>query len=333
MIKLDNKLYENTAFDGDESGEYVKDTPEQPKGNVMTGMFLPAILMSEAGGMQRSVVHYVIPNHRDALQLVQIGVQTTVPGYNIGPAVRDHHQIHLVLSGKGDITINRQRFTVGEGQLFYTPEGSMWYYESDEEMPWQYMWIGFCGEWGKRLLDGVGINHRNLVADIDDLFTVRSLSGQLAEMMKEDVSYIHMMPYFWSIIQELMKVKGYTPHLKKRPENRKEKRYDARIVEIVRRIEKDYMSHIIVHELAQELSVSRAWLSRCFKDVTGKTIKEYITDLRISHAKDLLTQTSFPIAEIAAACGYNDAMFFSSMFKKVVGCTPSQWRAGRENGG
>lgn len=328
LVKLDNKRYENTTFVSEESELYEKSEPVSGKGNAMTSMFLPAILMSEVGGMLRSVVHYVIPNRRDALQLVQIGVQTTEPGYSFGPAVRDHDQIHFVLSGKGDVTINRQRFTVTEGQMFYTPEGSMWYFESDEVTPWQYMWIGFCGEWGKRLLDGVGMNQKSLTADIVDISAARNLSIQLAETMKEDTSYISMMPCFWRIIQELIKTKGYVPHSKKRPENQREKQHDARIVEIVRRIERDYMREITVNELAAELSVSRAWLSRCFKDVTGKTIKEYITDLRISHAKDLLTQTPFPIAEIAAACGYNDAMFFSRMFKRVAGCTPSQWRTG-----
>jgi len=328
LIKLDNKLYKNTAFEGDEPDLYVKDGPGSLKGNAATGMFLPAILTSETCGMQRSVVHYVIPSCCDALQLVQIGVQTTEPGYSFGPAIRDHDQIHFVLSGKGDVTINHQRFSVSEGQMFYTPEGSMWYLESDEASPWRYMWIGFCGEWGKRLLDGIGINQKRLTADIADISMARKLSIQLAEAMKEDTSYIGMMPCFWRIIQELMRTKGYVPHSKKRPESRKEKQHDARIVEIVRRIERDYMSEITVNELAAELSVSRAWLSRCFKEVTGKTIKEYVTDLRISHAKDLLTQTPIPIAEVAAACGYADAMFFSRMFKKVTGCTPSQWRAG-----
>lgn len=326
LIRLNNKTYENAAFVGDESAANAQETDNHQKAAPTMLAFLPAILMSETEGMQRSVVHYVLPERSDALQLVQIGVHSTSSAYAFGPAVRDHDQIHFVLSGNGDVTVNWQRFTVREGQLFYTPEGSMWYYESDEVTPWQYMWIGFCGDWGKRLLDGIDINQKNLTADIADISMARSLSMQLVQAMKEDTSYISMMPYFWKIIQELMKTRGYAPCLKKRPENRKEKQHDARIIEIVRRIERDYMSNITVNELANEMSVSRAWISRCFKAVTGKTIKEYITDVRISHAKDLLTQTPFPIVEIAAACGYSDAMFFSRMFRKVTGCSPSQWR-------
>ena len=65
-----------------------------------------------------------------------------------------------------------------------------------------------------------------------------------------------------------------------------------------------------------------------FKEHTGKTIKEYVTDVRISHAKDYLVGTTWSIEQIAENCGYQNPMFFSRVFKQVTGVSPTQWRKG-----
>ena len=158
------------------------------------------------------------------------------------------------------------------------------------------------------------------------MMTVRE---QLAQAMEQDSSYLGMMPFFWKIIQELGKTTGYAPNLKKKMGDYSGKRREPKIVEVVQHIEAHYMDQISVNTLAYELSISRAWLSRSFKKLTGKTIKEYIKYLRISHAKDLLTQTPLPISVIAEACGYQNPLFFSRVFNQETGFAPTDWRKGK----
>ena len=324
LIRLGKGRYENAGFEESKQQENTHCAGEPEDIPVWT--FLPAMMASDIRGVRRSVTHYVVPNHPDALQLVNIGVESTTPGYSFGPAVRDYEQMHFVLAGKGNVTIGRQRLTVQAGQIFYTPKDIKWYYESDDKTPWEYVWIGFVGEWAKRLIDNIGMNHENLLADIPDMRVASNLREELVRTMSMNTSYIAMMPIFWKFIQELTRVRGYAPNVKTRLETFKEKQQNSRIAEIVRRLEREYMNEISVNEIARDLSVSRAWLSRSFKAMTGKTIKEYVTDLRISHAKDLLTQTPFPISEVAAACGYQNPLFFSRMFKQVTGVSPTEWR-------
>ena len=327
LIKHGNNIYENPDFQWKNADN--KTLPVSVLSNERLMTFLPPLLMSDINGLERSVVHYVVPSQLDSLQLVQIGVQATAPSYQYGPSIRDHHLLHFMLKGSGEMMINDQSFLVNAGQIVYTPKGSQWYVKSDEENPWEYLWVGFCGKWADQLLSLVGLNEKNLLADIKDMSVMMTVREQLAQAMEQDSSYLGMMPFFWKIIQELGKTTGYAPNLKKKMGDYSGKRREPKIVEVVQHIEAHYMDQISVNTLAYELSISRAWLSRSFKKLTGKTIKEYIKYLRISHAKDLLTQTPLPISVIAEACGYQNPLFFSRVFKQETGFAPTDWRKGK----
>ena len=80
------------------------------------------------------------------------------------------------------------------------------------------------------------------------------------------------------------------------------------------------------NELASELCLSRTQLNRKIKAVTGYTTTEYIQQIRISMAKHLLMKTDYPIGEIAVKCGIDDVAYFSALFRKCVGKTPSAYR-------
>ena len=63
-----------------------------------------------------------------------------------------------------------------------------------------------------------------------------------------------------------------------------------------------------------------------FKKETGKNFLEYVTELRIQKAKNYLIQTDYDIAEIAASVGYGDLKYFSKLFRKNTGLSPSEFR-------
>lgn len=70
---------------------------------------------------------------------------------------------------------------------------------------------------------------------------------------------------------------------------------------------------------------SRDYFRKLFKQETGVTPLEYLTDLRIEHAKGLLSSSSLTVRQVAAMVGYNDPYYFSRIFKKATGKSPSQW--------
>jgi DNA-binding response OmpR family regulator len=78
--------------------------------------------------------------------------------------------------------------------------------------------------------------------------------------------------------------------------------------------------------IASELCVGRVQLNRKIKAITGCKTTEYIHELRIAKAKDLLESTPLSIGEIALKCGIEDVGYFSTLFRKAVGMTPSVYR-------
>ena len=87
--------------------------------------------------------------------------------------------------------------------------------------------------------------------------------------------------------------------------------------------------NLMLQDVAGEVGMSQSHFSTVFAQETGLTFTQYLTALRIGKAKELLSATAMRSSEIAFAVGYNDAHYFSYMFKKQTGMTPSEYR--REN--
>jgi two-component system response regulator YesN len=79
--------------------------------------------------------------------------------------------------------------------------------------------------------------------------------------------------------------------------------------------------------VASEVSLSASHFSVVFSQEAGQTFKEYLTEIRINKAKELLRMTSLRSADIAFQVGYNDPHYFSSVFKKNTGLSPIEFRS------
>ena len=84
--------------------------------------------------------------------------------------------------------------------------------------------------------------------------------------------------------------------------------------------------NLMLQDVAREVCMSSSRLSTVFAQETGFTFTEYLTALRITKAKDLLRSSDLRSSQIAFAAGYNDSHYFSYMFKKNTGLTPSEYR-------
>ncbi len=91
-------------------------------------------------------------------------------------------------------------------------------------------------------------------------------------------------------------------------------------------IDQHFTEEITLTDASKQVSVSPNYLSRCFKDITGKRFNQYVRDQRIACSKKMLLQSRLPIRKIAELCGFQDQFYFNKVFKKAVGETPTSFR-------
>ena len=88
-----------------------------------------------------------------------------------------------------------------------------------------------------------------------------------------------------------------------------------------------HYNHLIsIEEYARSRGMSISWFIRNFKDYTGSTPSQYLLSLRISNAQSLLESTSYNVTEIAEIVGYQNPLYFSRLFKKQCGVSPTEFR-------
>lgn len=91
-------------------------------------------------------------------------------------------------------------------------------------------------------------------------------------------------------------------------------------------IKENYNKDITLEETAHHVGVSSFYFSKIFKASVGKNYMDYLTDLRIEKAKDMMESGFGSIKEICYEVGYNDPNYFSRVFKKIEGVTPSEYK-------
>lgn len=99
--------------------------------------------------------------------------------------------------------------------------------------------------------------------------------------------------------------------------------HEKRINKVKKYIFKNFNSQIKIQELADLVHLHPGYLGKVFKDEVGDSINEFINKIRINKACDLLA-TGETVSETAYQCGFNDPFYFSKVFKKIKGFSPSE---------
>ncbi len=106
----------------------------------------------------------------------------------------------------------------------------------------------------------------------------------------------------------------------------------ARIRTMLEFIEQHYTHDITVEDIASSASVSASVCLRCFKEMLGVTPIQYVKQLRLGKASELLRETTIPVKDIALSCGFGDVSYFTKTFREKHGCTPSGYRKKQQDG-
>lgn len=110
-------------------------------------------------------------------------------------------------------------------------------------------------------------------------------------------------------------------------EDQQRSHHDEVIIKIQEWLDQNYQADVVISTLAEKFRLSVRSLNRRFKLATNTSPLQYLQGLRIDHAKELLKQSNLAVSEVADMVGYQDASYFTSLFKKVSAVTPIEYRS------
>nr|MDT0252599.1 arabinose operon transcriptional regulator AraC [Endozoicomonas sp.] len=231
--------------------------------------------------------------------------------------------INITTRGKGMIFRGEDQFEVGHGDLLlFPPEAAHFYQRHDQEPRWYHRWIYFRprGFWSELLswqlsTGGVYLT-KNLSEDSVQLIESLFIDVDLAS--KQDTPFSGELAV--NLLEQLL-IRCKTLQ----PENAIRK-LDPRIIEVINIMSDNICREYSVEELASRVYLSASRLAHLFREDVGSTIIQWRNDQRINYAKQLLTTSQISINRISRIVGYTDPLYFSRIFKRVIGVSPKAFR-------
>lgn len=108
--------------------------------------------------------------------------------------------------------------------------------------------------------------------------------------------------------------------------NRKKNQSENIVAKAISYINQNFHKEVSLEDVSREVNINPYYFSKRFKEETGVNFIDYLTDIRIKKAKDLLENPQLSIKEICIQVGYTDPNYFSRIFKKIENITPSEYR-------
>lgn len=231
--------------------------------------------------------------------------------------------MHYILSGEGSIKTDDSVYEVGAGDLFiFTPHSNV-VYEPKKENPWKYIWIEFNGSSVKTILDSTSYSTSNFIfKDNEEEYLKNVFSEMIHEdnLSTESSEAILIVSYIFKVFSFLAK---YYPKNENVNITKKE--------ETVKKIERYLNIHyndtnFSIGDVAKEFSFSQSYITRLFKSQTRITPMQYVDELRMKKAIELLNHHSLTIDQIAENIGYKNQFYFTKRFKRYYGMPPSKYK-------
>ena len=233
----------------------------------------------------------------------------------------DEYQLVYITQGGGYFESSSQKLTeVTAGSMFLLFPNEWHNYHPNPSSGWEEYWIGFKGpNIDNRIKNGFFSKQKPVfyVGVLDDIVQLYTEGMKVAQ--EQNSGYQQMMA---GIVNHLLGI-AYSrdKHLSFE---------DMKVANHINRAKiifaNSFQHNIKPEEVAEQIHMSYSWFRRLFKEFTGFAPAQYIQELRIQHSKELLTNTSFSIKEIAYKSGFDNPEYYCTAFKKRSGMTPLKYR-------
>jgi len=243
------------------------------------------------------------------------------PDWVIIPRITPFINFTYIVSGRGEFIVNDVRYPVKSGDLVCVQKGSKESasVNSDDLMDCYCVNVYAKDQSGNDVLfpfqtvTHIGI-HEDLIAHFQNL-TATWLLREPCYKLKARAIFMLIL----AKCHQLVFCNDYNEYRRNGNSNN-QKRIDM----VLQYILSHYDEQISINEMAKMTKLSPLYFGALFKQETGKTFREYLNMIRINQAENLLNSGMYTVSEAAASCGFSDVFYFSKVFKKYRGVSPSE---------
>ncbi len=248
----------------------------------------------------------------DELNAVEIGYNSTPKGL-CQVMKRDKYILHYVVSGCGEFCHNK----FVENSCYIVVPNELETVISDKDNPYETYWIMFKGTGAFDFLKKCNMPVHNKVFEFDKV-------NECANVLKNALFNINPSNEFEeaavmnSALHQIMSIHFSNMLISASIDTVSQK--------AMKFINENYYNNITIDSIAKNFNFSRSYLYKLFKSHYGISPQTYLLNLRIEKAKDLLlNEKHLLINEVALAVGYSDSLYFSRMFRKKIGVSPTEF--------
>jgi len=224
-----------------------------------------------------------------------------------------YHVVAMILSGSAQYRADGKTFTVQKGDVVFLRENTCYSAKVISSELWEHIVVAFHTHGDTDALPPNGVMKVSHGSRFEELFRqAYSVWSQCAFGYKvQTKGIIHHI--LFSLMQErvshLFGSDAALQALKMAADH----------------VDQNYRQKITVEELAEHSGYSTSHFARVFTKVYGTSPIQYVNQIRIIHAKNLLRTGQYTLAQIAQECGFSNVYYFSRCFKQITGTTPSKW--------
>lgn len=253
------------------------------------------------------------------LEIKEFGYEIVIKNKRFSYTTKDYPLIHFVVKGEGYFEINKRKYNLKRGGLFYIPAHCEANYYPNPNNPWEYIWVGFDGLKAEALLElaRLDLEHPIYASEgsafnkiMSDLYSCYNEENENRDLLLVSIMY----RLFYQLSLENANL-----------ENKKIKSRVTLVSKAKEYISNNYQFDIKVADIAKDISITPEYLSAIFKEVEGISTIGFLKNIRLNVALSYLDNTTLKINEISKRCGYKSPLYFSNDFKKYYGVSPLEY--------
>ena len=241
----------------------------------------------------------------------------------LGVHVHNKHELYYLAKGATKYLIDDEIYPVESGNIVFIPKGHYHMTDNGDYKNIERYLLSFddnlfdndtrviLDELSKHRLISISVNRVEEIESLLNRFKhYVTMEGEIGDAIRK----IHALAILSFICRHK---KTFTPEVSET---------DRIVHQVSEYISANYCEELSLPLLSRKFSISESHLSRKFKEVVGIGLNEYITFVRIINAERLLRDGKLSITEIAAECGFDNIYYFSTLFKRHTGQTPTEYR-------